>query len=210
MATNMLLSRKLLILAMAGAAALFLLLFLRSGQHPTDAARDATSTAVEAAKQAAEAPTQAAATIKSIELPSGVKVEAASDSFVVNFYNAVNDAGFDINTALVLNGVNFLPGFAVLTPDSTKTIEQVVMLLKAYPNVAMRVQVHTDNVGDETVNKRLSGDQAAAVRQALVDLGIAPERIQAQGFGSEQPIADNATEEGRARDRRVDAVILKK
>jgi outer membrane protein OmpA-like peptidoglycan-associated protein len=71
------------------------------------------------------------------------------------------------------------------------------------------VRGHTDNTGDPAANKKLSADRAAAVKGALVGQGIPATQIASEGHGPEQPIASNDTEEGRARNRRVELVVTK-
>jgi outer membrane protein OmpA-like peptidoglycan-associated protein len=82
-------------------------------------------------------------------------------------------------------------------------------MLKAYPNVAVNVAGHTDNTGDPTANKRLSAERAAAVKQTLVTMGVAGARITDEGLGPDKPIASNDTEEGRAKNRRVELLVTK-
>jgi outer membrane protein OmpA-like peptidoglycan-associated protein len=82
-------------------------------------------------------------------------------------------------------------------------------MLTAYPNVTTSVRGHTDDTGDPAANKKLSADRAAAVQQALVARGVPASRITSEGFGAEQPIASNDSEEGRARNRRVELMVVK-
>jgi outer membrane protein OmpA-like peptidoglycan-associated protein len=71
----------------------------------------------------------------------------------------------------------------------------------------VRIEGHTDNAGNVANNQRLSQQRAEAVRDALVRLGVAAERLTARGFGPDQPVGDNATPEGRALNRRVEFII---
>ena len=84
------------------------------------------------------------------------------------------------------------------------------MVLKAFPQAAIRVEGHTDSTGDATANKQLSGDRAAAVQKALNGLGVSDAQISSAGYGQEKPIASNDSEDGRAKNRRVDVVVLKR
>ena len=104
--------------------------------------------------------------------------------------------------------VNFATDKAEILPDSRPQIDQVVALLKDDPALKLSVNGHTDNTGDATHNQQLSEARAAAVVAALEAGGIDGSRLQAKGFGQTEPVADNATEDGKARNRRVELVQL--
>lgn len=97
--------------------------------------------------------------------------------------------------------------------ESYKEIIKVANLLKAYPEMSIEVRGHTDNLnrtGDPDYNTKLSQSRADAVRDALVKEGIAGSRIISKGFGDINPIADNSTTDGRAKNRRTEFVIVSK
>lgn len=102
--------------------------------------------------------------------------------------------------------VNFDTGKSVLKPDDLATMQQVAMMMKASPALKLRVEGHTDNVGDAASNKALSEARANSVMDAIVQAGVPAERLGAAGFGQERPVADNRSEEGRAKNRRVELV----
>jgi OOP family OmpA-OmpF porin len=102
--------------------------------------------------------------------------------------------------------VNFDTGKSTIKPDSAKTLDDAAAVLKSASTLQILVGGHTDNVGAAPANLKLSEDRAKAVMGALVQRGIAAARLTAQGFGQTQPVADNRTEEGRARNRRVELV----
>jgi OOP family OmpA-OmpF porin len=80
--------------------------------------------------------------------------------------------------------------------------------MKTYPETTAVIEGHTDNVGKEESNLRLSTKRAESVRTYLTEkFGIAENRLSARGYGSSRPVADNATPEGRQRNRRIEAVI---
>jgi outer membrane protein OmpA-like peptidoglycan-associated protein len=102
--------------------------------------------------------------------------------------------------------INFDTGKATIKPESKPIIEQIVQMLKDNPDLEVSVEGHTDNVGSPKSNKTLSDNRANAVVKAIVAQGIDAKRLSAAGHGQEKPIADNATEEGRAKNRRVELV----
>lgn len=102
--------------------------------------------------------------------------------------------------------VNFATDSTEILPDSLPQIDQVVQLLQDDASLKLAVNGHTDNTGDATHNQRLSEGRARAVMAALVGKGIAADRLSARGFGDSQPVADNGTEDGKARNRRVELV----
>ena len=102
--------------------------------------------------------------------------------------------------------VNFDTGKATITPDSAKTLDDGAAILKAAGTFPVEVAGHTDNVGTPEANLKLSQERAQAVVAALVQRGIPAARLTAKGYGQTAPVADNRTEEGRAKNRRVELV----
>ena len=100
----------------------------------------------------------------------------------------------------------FDTGKATIRPDSDGVIAQILELLKTNPQLKLAIEGHTDNVGNAKANLKLSQDRAAAVMAALVKQGIAANRLGSAGFGQDKPVADNKTEDGRSKNRRVDLV----
>src|SRR5258706_1497693 len=119
---------------------------------------------------------------------------------------ADNDLGAQLARAchLPLYGVHFDLNKASLRPDSDGALQQVAAFLQANPAVNVEMQGHTDATGDAAANQTLSEGRAASVRTWLVQHGVAGTRITAKGYGKSQPVATNETEEGRARNRRVE------
>jgi OOP family OmpA-OmpF porin len=123
-----------------------------------------------------------------------------------------------ISSSAMLDGLNkdgfialdihFDTAKASIKADSEGQIEEIAALLKAHPQLKLSVEGHTDNTGTPEGNRKLSGDRAAAVKAALVSRGIEAARLQSKGFGQDKPVADNRTEEGRAKNRRVELVKL--
>jgi OOP family OmpA-OmpF porin len=108
----------------------------------------------------------------------------------------------------LLNPIEFETGKAVIKPGSFPILDEVVTLMKSRGSIKMGVYGHTDSRGVAANNLKLSGERAASVLNYLVGHGIAPSRLQSQGFGQTKPIADNATDEGRAKNRRVEFKML--
>ncbi len=109
---------------------------------------------------------------------------------------------------IVINNIFFETGKATLSPQSNVELEKAVDLLKTNPTMTIEVGGHTDNVGDDAYNMKLSHDRSKSVREYLVKAGIASERVQAKGYGESNPIATNDTEDGRKANRRTEFVIL--
>ena len=103
-------------------------------------------------------------------------------------------------------GYYFDSGKATLRPDADAVIERVHALLQADPALKLSIEGHTDDVGSDAANLKLSTARAAAVVTALVKRGIAAERLTSGGHGEAKPLADNATSSGRAKNRRVELV----
>jgi len=109
---------------------------------------------------------------------------------------------------VTLGDVLFASGQTSLVEGALSSLEEVVDLLQTEPDKKIRVEGHTDSSGDPEENVQLSKLRADAVRQALIDLGVAEDRITSEGMGEDFPIASNEDQEGRARNRRVDVILL--
>ncbi|MBK8651263.1 MAG: OmpA family protein [Elusimicrobia bacterium] len=120
----------------------------------------------------------------------------------------VNAEGCPAEKVTVSLSVKFDSGKSDVKPDYESQIATVAEFMKRFPNTTVVIEGHTDNVGSAAGNKALSQKRADAVRAYLVEkLGVDAGRISARGFGPAQPLADNATLEGRAVNRRVVAAI---
>jgi OmpA-OmpF porin, OOP family len=129
-----------------------------------------------------------------------VKEAMKQDVTASNMLDALNRDG---HIALY---INFDTGKANIKPESKPIITQIVEMLKANPGLMVSVEGHTDNVGNPASNKTLSDQRAKTVVAAIVAQGIDAKRLSALGHGQDKPIADNKTEEGRAKNRRVELV----
>ncbi|MBQ8101023.1 MAG: OmpA family protein [Paludibacteraceae bacterium] len=108
---------------------------------------------------------------------------------------------------VVLRNMFFATGKTRILPQSEPTLEELAAFMQDNPEVKIRIIGHTDAVGSEESNQRLSEGRAAAVRADLMARGVDAARIEAEGRGETEPVADNDTEEGRSRNRRVEFVI---
>ena len=106
---------------------------------------------------------------------------------------------------IALYGINFATGKAEITPDSGKTLEQIAALLTKKADWKLRVEGHTDNVGQAKANLELSKKRAEAVKAWLTGkLGVAAARLTTEGFGDKKPLVPNTTADGKAKNRRVE------
>ena len=116
----------------------------------------------------------------------------------------VNSLGCPVKKGIVLEGVTFKSGTALLTPESQKQLDVAVAALKQVPQVKIEVAGYTDGVGDAKRNLNLSAQRSQAVIKYLTGQGVAAEQLTAKGYGAENPIADNGTPEGRQMNRRIE------
>jgi OOP family OmpA-OmpF porin len=108
----------------------------------------------------------------------------------------------------IFGKVRFATNSSKLDRRSDALLDQISEALNANPNVGtLRIDGHTDNVGDPRFNQRLSGERAAAVREALIKRGVDGDRLSTRGFGETRPIAPNKSPAGRANNRRVEFII---
>lgn len=110
------------------------------------------------------------------------------------------------DTGRVALQVHFATDDDEILPDSQPQIDQIVELMRTDPALFLTIEGHTDNTGDAGRNQALSRARAASVVTALAGSGIAPARLVSDGFGDTRPVADNATDQGRALNRRVELV----
>ena len=172
-----------------------------------DAVKGAANKAGEMAESAGDA---VAEMFESFKLPNGTEIKTKAGSFVNSMYEFLTGDEVDANKRFTFDGVNFRTGSAALTDESSTQLDNLVALMNAYKNMAIRVEGHTDNTGDANANMKLSNQRALAVKKYLMDNAIAAGRVEAKGMGQSQPIASNDTEEGRAQNRRIDVYVTKK
>jgi outer membrane protein OmpA-like peptidoglycan-associated protein len=105
------------------------------------------------------------------------------------------------------SGLLFAVNKSDLTAESRNNLNSLAETLKKYDDTDILVEGHTDSTGGDELNQRLSRERAQSVRKHLTSAGVASGRITTEGYGPQQPIADNATAEGRTQNRRVEVAI---
>lgn len=116
---------------------------------------------------------------------------------------AVDATGCPLKGSVTLEGINFEYNSALLTAESRHILGELAANLKKYPRLRIELQGHTDSVGSDAYNRALSQRRADSVRQYLIDHGVSADRLTARGYGETQPVDNNNTDAGRARNRRV-------
>ncbi len=112
----------------------------------------------------------------------------------------------EIKTKLVLEGIQFSSGSTTISARSYMVLNEVVNSLVGYPEVKLTVHGYTDSVGKESTNLRLSQERAESVMNYFIGKGVERNRLKAVGFGELNPVANNKTKEGRAKNRRIELV----
>jgi len=146
------------------------------------------------------------------QLPGGVELNIPERGIESNLIAFITDSSRPVNDTTWFNfdRLNFATGSASILPESEEQLNNIAAVLKAYPDVNVKVGGYTDNTGNAAANRTLSQQRASAVRQALIGKGIAANRLVAEGYGSDHAVGDNATEEGRAQNRRIALRVTKK
>ena len=109
---------------------------------------------------------------------------------------------------IILSGIHFELNKAIIKEESKPTLDKVVHILKSYPKMRIRIEGHTDSLSSDEYNRQLSQERAGAVRTYLVYAGIREDRLVAIGKGEREPVADNSTKEGRAKNRRIEFIVI--
>jgi outer membrane protein OmpA-like peptidoglycan-associated protein len=174
----------------------------------TTAATDAANTV----SNAANAAWASLGAFFKVKLPDGTELNVPQYGVENKLIAFLNDSSkpVDNTTWFDFDRLLFDTGQATLQPASQDQLNSVAAILKAYPKVKIKIGGYTDNTGDAAANLKLSQDRANNVMAELVKLGVAAERMQAQGYGEDHPVADNSTEEGRQKNRRISLRVTEK
>jgi outer membrane protein OmpA-like peptidoglycan-associated protein len=149
--------------------------------------------------------------VVTVPLPDGTALYLKEGSFNYNVAAFLRDNAMSTTPkTFVFDRLHFDSGTTKLTVESEQTVKDLGAILKAYPTSDVRLDGYTDNVGDAATNKQLSLDRATAVREALISDGMDAARVTTAGYGQENPLAYNGTEEGRAKNRRLELIVVKK
>jgi OOP family OmpA-OmpF porin len=211
-----------------GVAALLLIwLAVSRGRRPTVAALDTAVSAGNVAFDTAASRTSAAlataggamsnaaselGTFGKKLLPGGGELNIPEHGIESNLITFIEDKSRPVNdtTWFDFDRLNFATGSATILPESEEQLNNIASVLTAYPNVNVKIGGYTDNTGDASSNRRLSQQRADAVMQTLIGKGIDARRMKAEGYGSQHAVGDNATDEGRAKNRRIAMRVTKK
>jgi OmpA-OmpF porin, OOP family len=148
----------------------------------------------------------------SMSLPDGTTLNVPQNGVEGRLLAFIRDPNRapDSTTWFDFDRLLFDSGSATLQPQSQEQLQNIAAILKAYPNVHMRIGGYTDNTGSADQNLKLSTDRANNVMAELVRLGITQDRLDAKGYGEDHPVADNSTAEGRASNRRISMLVTQK
>lgn len=116
----------------------------------------------------------------------------------------------EVGKSIVLNNIFFATNSSEVLASSGGELTVLAKLLKENPTLKVEIEGHTDNVGAADYNMELSNRRAEAVKNRLVEMGIAPERLTSRGYGASKPVADNDSELSRAKNRRTEIRIMGK
>jgi K(+)-stimulated pyrophosphate-energized sodium pump len=152
-----------------------------------------------------------AARMADLELPGGVNVSVPEGSLNYSLQQWLADTtDATVPKRFAFDDLDFEADSAKLTPDSVATINSLVTILQAYPAVAVRLEVHSENGSDALAGKQLSFDRAITLRELMIRRGIDETRIDAEAYADEKPVAASRTEEGRAENRRIELVVAER
>jgi len=145
-------------------------------------------------------------------LPNGFKLNIPEFGIERKLIAFIEDKSkpVDKTTWFSFDRLEFETGGAVLKASSQEQLKNIAEILKAYPDVALKIGGYTDNTGTAQANLRLSQQRANNTMAELVKLGVNKSRLTAEGYGDQHPVADNSTEEGRQKNRRIDLRVTRK
>lgn len=150
--------------------------------------------------------------IQEIELNGGKKISIGEGSQLLQLYNSVKNkdqAVLDPNKWFTIENLYFETGSSDLKAGSDVQLLNLVEILNAYPGLKIKLGGYTDNTGNEESNQKLSNLRAQTAKLKLLELGVAGDRVEAEGYGSQHPVCEaNDTDECKAKNRRIDVRVL--
>lgn len=146
------------------------------------------------------------------KLPNGVELNIPQYGIENKLLSFIQDSSKPVDTTTWFNFDRLLfdTGKATLQPSSEEQLNNIAEILKAYPNVHVKIGGYTDNTGDPAANQALSEARAKTVMDALASKGIDASRLASEGYGDQYPVGDNGTAEGRAENRRIALRVTQK
>src|SRR6516162_4262886 len=208
--------------AIAGALILaWLVIRSMSTPKPVQTAASVTSEAVNSAASTARTAANAAGDtsawaalgdLMKVKLPDGTELNVPSRGVEARLVTYLNDSSAPVSdsTWFDFDRLLFDTGSATLQPASQEQLTNIAEILKAYPQVKIKIGGYTDNTGDPAANLQLSQQRADNVMAQLTQLGVDPSRMTAKGYGQDNPVADNSTEDGRQKNRRISLRVTDK
>ena len=147
-----------------------------------------------------------------VKLPNGVEINVPELGVEKKLIAFIEDKSrpVDKKTWFSFDRLEFETGSAKLKPSSMEQLKNIAEIMKAYPQVTLKIGGYTDNTGAADANLKLSQQRAANTMDEIIKSGIDAQRLEAEGYGEQYPVADNATEEGRAKNRRIDILVAGK
>ena len=159
-----------------------------------------------------EKPETAAVATKDSKLTTGFQMAGVKENGVenklINFIQSDKTISKDLWFSF--DRLLFETGKSTLVASSQEQLKNVAEIMKAYPQIEIKLGGYTDNKGKPEANLKLSGERANTVMAELIKLGVAANRVKSEGFGDQFPVASNETEEGRQQNRRIDIRVKKK
>jgi outer membrane protein OmpA-like peptidoglycan-associated protein len=134
--------------------------------------------------------------------------EQAKAAALANELASLKAQHTDRGMVLTVGDVLFAPGRAEVGPGAQRSIDKLAEFLRTYSKRNVLIEGHTDNLGNEDFNVRLSQQRADAVRDLLIARGVSPQRIRTKGYGPKFPVVDNDSAAGRQQNRRVEVLVL--
>ncbi|MBL7772385.1 MAG: sodium-translocating pyrophosphatase [Chitinophagaceae bacterium] len=152
--------------------------------------------------------------ISNLDLGNGSELKAGANSIEAKLLDFIKNGKIDENDKtknwISFDRLQFETGKSTLTAKSDEQLKNIADILKAFPAVTIKLGGYTDNTGKDADNLKLSDDRAHNVKAKLEAMGIAANRMEAEGYGSKHPVASNDTDLGRAQNRRIDIKVTKK
>ncbi len=145
-------------------------------------------------------------------LPGGAKIDFAPNGIEGQLIAFIEDAArpVDKETWFNFDRLYFETGANTLSAESNPQLDNIAAVLAAYPKVKLKIGGYTDNTGSKEGNQKLSAARAENTMKALIARGVTADRLASEGYGDQHPVGDNATEEGRALNRRIAVRVTEK